>query len=213
MRTRSPGDNAEIPEISLLKTPSSVRIVHSFFDGVAIGAGLVAKMINQLIVGCIHVVMAEAASMAEAAGIDAAHAPRSEVLKRVEPEDLLSFGFIPEFIGRLPAVSVLDELTEEDLVRILTEPKNALVKQFAKLFALDGVELHVTPDACRELAAEAIKKGTGARALRSLLERLMRDLMFEIPTSADVAGITVNSATVRGEAPPLIRRRTEAAAA
>jgi ATP-dependent Clp protease ATP-binding subunit ClpX len=146
-------------------------------------------------------------------GVDAAHTPRSEVLKRVEPEDLLSFGFIPEFIGRLPAVSVLDELTEEDLVRILTEPKNALVKQFAKLFSLDGVELNVTPDACRELAAEAIKKGTGARALRSLLERLMRDLMFEIPTSADVAGITVNSATVRGEAPPLIRRRTEAAAA
>ncbi len=146
-------------------------------------------------------------------GVDAAHAPRSEVLKRVEPEDLLSFGFIPEFIGRLPAVSVLDELTEEDLVRILTEPKNALVKQFAKLFSLDGVELNVTPDACRELAAQAIQKGTGARALRSLLERLMRDLMFEIPTSADVAGITVNAATVRGEAAPLIRRRTEAAAA
>ncbi|MEN9675481.1 MAG: ATP-dependent protease ATP-binding subunit ClpX [Verrucomicrobiota bacterium] len=145
--------------------------------------------------------------------LQTAQTPRSEVLKRVEPEDLLAFGFIPEFIGRLPAVSILDELAEDDLVRILTEPKNALVKQFAKLFSLDGVDLQITPDACRELAAEAIKKGTGARALRSLLERLMRDLMFEIPTSTDVAGITINRAVVRGESLPLIRRRTEAAAA
>ena len=147
------------------------------------------------------------------AALQQADTPRSQVLKRVEPEDLLGFGFIPEFIGRLPAVSVLDELTEDDLVRILTEPRNALVKQFVKLFSLDGVELQITPDACRELAAEAIKKGTGARALRSLLERLMRDLMFEVPTSSDVAGITINRAVVRGEAAPLIRRRTEAAAA
>jgi len=147
----------------------------------------------------------------EAAG--ATHTAPQQVLKRVEPEDLLGFGFIPEFIGRLPAVSVLDELAADDLVRILTEPKNALVKQFAKLFALDGVELEVTPDACKELAAQAIKKGTGARALRSLLERLMRDLMFEVPTSDDVAGITINRAVVLGEAAPLIRRRPEAAAA
>jgi ATP-dependent Clp protease ATP-binding subunit ClpX len=131
----------------------------------------------------------------------------------VEPEDLLSFGFIPEFIGRLPAVAVLDELSEDDLVRILVEPKNSLVKQFTKLLSLDGVSLEVTPDACRELAALAIKKGTGARALRSLLERLMRDIMFEVPTSEDVAGITINRAVVRGESTPLITRRPAAAAA
>ncbi|MBN8249006.1 MAG: ATP-dependent Clp protease ATP-binding subunit ClpX [Verrucomicrobia bacterium] len=143
----------------------------------------------------------------------ATHDSRGGLLRRVEPEDLLSFGFIPEFIGRLPAVSVLEELTEDDLVRILVEPKNALVKQFTRLMALDGVELEVTPDACRALAEEAIKKGTGARALRSLMERLMRDLMFEIPTTSDVAGVTLNAAAVRGEGPPLIRRRPEAAAA
>ena len=131
----------------------------------------------------------------------------------VEPEDLLSFGFIPEFIGRLPAVAVLDELSEDDLVRILVEPKNSLVKQFTKLLSLDGVSLEVTPDACRELAAQAIKKGTGARALRSLLERMMRDIMFEVPTSEDVDGITINRAVVRGESTPLITRRPAAAAA
>jgi ATP-dependent Clp protease ATP-binding subunit ClpX len=136
-----------------------------------------------------------------------------QVMKEVEPEDLLGFGFIPEFIGRLPAWSVLDELSEDDLVRILVEPKNSLVKQFTKLLSLDGVSLEITPDACHELAAQALKKGTGARALRSLLERLMRDVMFEVPSSDDVAGITINRAVVRGESTPLITRRTSAEAA
>jgi ATP-dependent Clp protease ATP-binding subunit ClpX len=145
--------------------------------------------------------------------IDAAKFTTQEVLKRVEPEDLLTFGFIPEFVGRLPVFSVLDELTEDDLVRILTEPRNALVKQFTKLLSFDGVELVITPDACRELALQAIKKGTGARALRGLLERVMRDMMFEVPTSEDIAGITVNKSVVRGESTPLIRRKTAAAAA
>lgn len=134
-------------------------------------------------------------------------------LKEVEPEDLLSFGFIPEFIGRLPALSVLDELTEEDLVRIMVEPKNSLVKQFTKLLSLDGVSLEITPDACRELAAKAIKKGTGARALRSLMEQLMRDIMFEVPTSNDISAITINSAVVRGESEPIVVRRPTAEAA
>ena len=134
-------------------------------------------------------------------------------LKEVEPEDLLSFGFIPEFIGRLPALSVLDELTEEDLVRIMMEPKNSLVKQFTKLLLLDGVSLEITLDACRELAAKAIKKGTGARALRSLMEQLMRDIMFEVPTSNDISAITINSAVVRGESEPIMVRRPTAEAA
>ena len=136
-----------------------------------------------------------------------------EVLRHVEPEDLMGFGFIPEFIGRLPVVTVLEPLSEEDLVRILTQPRNALVKQFAKLLGLDGVELVFTPDAVRELAARARVKGTGARALRAMVERLMRDVMFEIPGSEDVAGVTVNRAVVTGEAPPLIRRKTDQEAA
>jgi ATP-dependent Clp protease ATP-binding subunit ClpX len=145
--------------------------------------------------------------------IRAASLTGQEVLKRLEPEDLLSFGFIPEFIGRLPVVSVLDELSEDQLVSILTEPRNALVKQFAKLLAYDGAELTFTPEAIRELAAQAIRRGTGARALRSLVERLMRDVMFELPGAADITGITVNRAVVRGEAAPLLHRRSATVAA
>ena len=142
-----------------------------------------------------------------------AQAKPEDILRRVEPEDLMAFGFIPEFIGRLPVVTVLEPLAEDDLVRILTEPRNALVKQFARLLGLDGVELVFTPDAVRELAARAREKGTGARALRAMVERLMRDVMFEIPGTEDVVGVTVNRAVVRGEAAPLLRRRTDQEAA
>ena len=154
--------------------------------------------------------------MGFAAGAEAEQAAKittHEVLKLVEPEDLLSYGYIPEFIGRLPVVSVLDELSEEDLVRILTEPKDALVKQFAKLLSLDGVELTFTADAIRELAAQAVKKGTGARALRGLVERLMRDVMFEVPTASDISSVTINRAVVLGEALPLVQTKPMAAAA
>jgi ATP-dependent Clp protease ATP-binding subunit ClpX len=138
---------------------------------------------------------------------------RDKMLQWVEPEDFLSYGFIPEFIGRLPVVSVLEELTEEQLVLVLTETKNALVKQYAKLLAMEGVELAFTPDALRELAAQAIKKGTGARALRSLLEKLMLDIMYEIPTSEDVLAVKITRAAVLGDAGPIIRRKTDQAAA
>jgi ATP-dependent Clp protease ATP-binding subunit ClpX len=148
----------------------------------------------------------------EAAERAARFAP-SEILAQAEPEDLLTFGFIPEFIGRLPVLSVLEELSCEQLVQILTEPKNALVKQFAKLLGYDGVELTFTPDAVTELAARAREKGTGARALRAMIERLMRDVMFEIPGTEDIAGVTVNRAVVLGEVRPLIRRKTAQAAA
>src|SRR5450759_4438686 len=138
---------------------------------------------------------------------------RQEVLQHVEPEDLLSFGFIPEFIGRLPMVTVLAELTEEQLVSILTEPKNALSKQYAKLMAMEGVELEFTPDALRELAAQAIKKGTGARALRSLLEKLMLDVMYDVPGSDDILHVKITRPVVLGEAKPLIRRKADQKAA
>lgn len=136
-----------------------------------------------------------------------------EVLRHVEPEDLLAYGFIPEFIGRLPMTTVLDELTEAQLVAILTEPRNALTKQYAKLLAMEGVELEFSPDALRELAAQAMRKGTGARALRGLLERLMLDLMYTVPSASEVAGVTITGAAARGEAAPLVRRKPAKAAA
>jgi ATP-dependent Clp protease ATP-binding subunit ClpX len=138
---------------------------------------------------------------------------RSEVLQQVEPEDLLSFGFIPEFIGRLPMVTVLDELTADQLVGVLTETRNALTKQFSKLMAMEGVELEFSPDALRELAAQALKKGTGARALRALLEKLMLDVMYDIPSNDDILGVTLTRPAVLGESKPLIRRKQDQAAA
>ena len=138
---------------------------------------------------------------------------RHEILQYVEPEDLLGFGFIPEFIGRLPMVTVLAELTEAQLVSILTDTKNALTKQYAKLMAMEGVELEFSAEALRELAAQAIKKGTGARALRSLLEKLMLDIMYEVPSSDDILHIQISQAVVTGETKPLIRRRNGRAAA
>jgi ATP-dependent Clp protease ATP-binding subunit ClpX len=136
-----------------------------------------------------------------------------EAISAVEPEDLLSFGLIPEFIGRLPVVSTLDALTEDELMTILTEPKNAMTKQYQKLMAIDGVGLSFTKDALRTLAAEAVRKGTGARALRALLERIMLDVMFDAPSREDIAEITINRAVVEGKRTPLIRKRQDKDAA
>src|SRR5438128_2266605 len=138
---------------------------------------------------------------------------REKVLQYVEPEDLLGFGFIPEFVGRLPVVTVLQQLTEEQLVSILTEPKNALTKQYTKLMAIEGVDLEFSADALKELATQAHKKGTGARALRSLLERLMLDVMYEIPSSGNVLAVTITRPAVLGESKPIIRRKQDQAAA
>jgi ATP-dependent Clp protease ATP-binding subunit ClpX len=146
-------------------------------------------------------------------GIKTGAISRQEILQHVEPEDLLGFGFIPEFIGRLPMVTVLSELTESQLVSILTDPKNALTKQYAKLMAMEGVELEFSTEALHELAVQAIKKGTGARALRSLLERLMLDIMYEVPSSDDILHIHISQAVVTGQSKPLIRRKHGRAAA
>ncbi len=143
----------------------------------------------------------------------AASVDRLQILQYIEPEDLLSFGFIPEFIGRLPMVTVLSELTEDQLVSILTDPKNAVVKQFAKLMAMEGVELEFSSDALRELAAQALKKGTGARALRGLLERMMLDVMYDVPSSDDVLSVKITRPVVLGECKPLLRRKQDQAAA
>ena len=110
-------------------------------------------------------------------------------------------------------VTVLSELNEDQLVSILTDTRNALTKQYAKLMAMEGVELEFSPDALRELAAQAIKKGTGARALRSLLERLMLDVMYEVPSSEDILHVTITKQVVTGLVKPLVRRKQGRAAA
>jgi len=138
---------------------------------------------------------------------------RAETLKMVEPEDLISFGLIPEFIGRLPVVATLEELNEDQLVSVLTEPKNAMTKQYAKLLGMDGVTLNMTKDGLRALAAEAIRKGTGARALRSMIERIMLDVMFDCPSRDDISEVTINRAVVEGKKSPVLRRKQEKDAA
>ncbi len=138
---------------------------------------------------------------------------RRESIRHVEPEDLLGFGMIPEFIGRLPVLSALDALTEEEMVQILTDTKNAMIKQYTKLFAMEGVRLTVTKDALKALAAQAVTKGTGARALRSMLERIMLDIMYEVPSREDIAEVTINRAVVDGKKVPLIRKKQDKDAA
>ena len=146
-------------------------------------------------------------------GPQAAVINQQEIVQHVEPEDLLGFGFIPEFIGRLPMLTVLNDLTEEQLVSILTDTRNALTKQYIKLMAMEGVELEFTRDALHELAVQAIKKGTGARALRSLLERLMLDVMYDVPGSGDIVHVHITQPVAAGLTKPLIRRKTGRAAA
>jgi ATP-dependent Clp protease ATP-binding subunit ClpX len=131
----------------------------------------------------------------------------------VEPEDLIAFGLIPEFIGRLTVECQMEQLTEPELIRVLTEPKNALVKQYAKLMAMENVELIVNKEALSALARQAIARGTGARGLRTVFEKLMMDVMFEIPGRNDVKSVTITEAVVNGERPPLIRKRPDRAAA
>ena len=127
-----------------------------------------------------------------------------EILCGVEPQDLLKFGMIPEFVGRLPVVATLDDLDEQALVDILIKPKNALVKQYQKLFEMEDVKLKFTDDALREVARRAIARKTGARGLRSILEGILLDTMFELPTYDGVTEAVINKDTVDGRAQPLL---------
>jgi ATP-dependent Clp protease ATP-binding subunit ClpX len=136
-----------------------------------------------------------------------------DTLRHTEPEDLLSFGMIPEFIGRLPIVTALGSLTEEELILILTDTRNAMVKQYNKLLAMEGVNLVVTKDALRALAQQAATKGTGARALRSMFEKIMLDVMYDVPSREDIADVVINRAVVEGKRAPLIRRKQDKDAA
>ncbi|MDO8949114.1 MAG: ATP-dependent Clp protease ATP-binding subunit ClpX [Actinomycetota bacterium] len=135
---------------------------------------------------------------------DASKHDTGTLLAQALPEDLHRFGLIPEFIGRIPVVAHVEELGEEELVRILTEPKNALVKQYQRLFALENVDLRFTEDALTGVAAQAIKRATGARGLRSILESLLLDLMYDLPGRKDVACVTINGETVSGAAQPMV---------
>jgi ATP-dependent Clp protease ATP-binding subunit ClpX len=126
-----------------------------------------------------------------------------EVLRDVEPEDLLKFGLIPEFVGRLPVVATLDDLDEAALVEILTKPKNALVKQFQRLFEMEDVRLEIHEDAMKSIAVKAIQRKTGARGLRSIMESILLDPMYELPSLSGVSDVVVNREVVEGRAKPL----------
>lgn len=131
-----------------------------------------------------------------------------QMIEKIEPHDLMKFGLIPELIGRLPAIVGLHSLNEDALVRILTEPKNALVKQYQKLFALDGVKLVFEPDALREVAKIAVERNTGARGLRGVLEGVMTDIMFEIPSDNTIEKVVITRDVVLGTAGPEVIHRT-----
>ena len=134
---------------------------------------------------------------------------KSWLLSRTEPEDLIQFGMIPEFVGRFNSIANCNELTEEDLVSILTEPKNAVLRQFQSMFQIEGVKLSFTEDALHMIAKKAIEAGTGARALRMILEKVMRELMFDVPSDDTVTEVIIEKETVAGEKPPIIRRAKE----
>ncbi|MDF1630406.1 MAG: ATP-dependent Clp protease ATP-binding subunit ClpX [Alcanivoracaceae bacterium] len=127
-----------------------------------------------------------------------------QLFQDVEPEDLIKFGLIPEFIGRLPVTATLEELTEEALIEILTEPRNALTKQYGRLFEMEGVELDFREDALREVAKRAMERKTGARGLRSILENVLLDTMYQVPSMQGIAKVVIDSATIRGDSEPLL---------
>jgi ATP-dependent Clp protease ATP-binding subunit ClpX len=128
----------------------------------------------------------------------------SELLEDVEPEDLIKYGLIPEFVGRLPVVATLEELDESALIEILTEPKNALTKQYQKLFDMEGVELEFREDALRAIARRAMQRKTGARGLRTILENVLLDTMYDLPSMSNATKVVVDDAVVTGETKPYV---------
>ncbi|WP_417500110.1 ATP-dependent Clp protease ATP-binding subunit ClpX [Methylophaga sp.] len=130
--------------------------------------------------------------------------PLSESLRTVEPEDLIQYGLIPEFVGRLPVVATLDELDEKALVQILTEPKNALTKQYQQLFNMENAELEFRDDALRAIARKAMERKTGARGLRSIIENVLLDTMFELPSADNVSKVVIDETVIAGENAPIL---------
>jgi ATP-dependent Clp protease ATP-binding subunit ClpX len=126
------------------------------------------------------------------------------VLREVEPEDLIKYGLIPEFVGRLPVVATLDELNEEALIEILTQPKNALLKQYKKMFAMEGVELEMRPEALHAISGKALARKTGARGLRSIMEHALLDVMYDLPSMDNVEKVVVDEGMIKGDAKPIL---------
>ena len=127
-----------------------------------------------------------------------------EVLRDVEPEDLIKFGLIPEFVGRLPAIATLESLDEDALMTILVEPKNALTKQFAKLFKMEGVDLEFREEALRLISKKALERKTGARGLRSIMEHALLEIMFDLPSMPNLIKVVVDEGAIKGENPPIL---------
>ena len=127
-----------------------------------------------------------------------------QTLRQVEPEDLIKYGLIPEFVGRMPVVATLEELDVEALMQILTEPKNSLTKQYAKLFEMEGVEVDFREDALRAVAEKAMERKTGARGLRSILEAVLLETMYALPSIKNVTKVVIDASVIRGESPPML---------
>ncbi len=144
---------------------------------------------------------------------DARKKEKDALMAQVQPEDLLKFGLIPEFIGRLPLIATLDGLDIEALVRILTEPKNALVKQYRKLFELENVQLRIPEDAIRAIAEKAIERKSGARGLRAIMEQIMLDVMFEVPSDPSIKEVVISAETVKNNERPLVVYESQAESA
>ncbi len=175
-------------EFLQVDTSNILFICGGAFDGLE---NIVGRRVNKKMIGFDSDVRGESPS------------DRYELLKQVEPEDLVSFGFIPELVGRLPLIVPLQSLDTDALVRVLTEPKNSLVKQYQKNFEIEGVELVFEPEALRAVAEKAAEKGTGARGLRAIMEKLMLDLMYEVPSSSEKIGrIVITHSFVTGKSAP-----------
>jgi ATP-dependent Clp protease ATP-binding subunit ClpX len=175
-------------EFIQIDTTNILFIVGGAFDGIE---QIVKNRMGEKVIGF-------GANSDEAKGYDES----KSVMQQIVPEDLMKFGIIPEFIGRIPIIAALEKLTEDDLVRILTEPKNALVKQYQKLLSLDDTTLEFTNPALHAIAHQAIERDTGARGLRSIIEAVMQDLMFELPSRPEVAKAVVTKAAVEGKGAP-----------
>nr|WP_283777548.1 ATP-dependent Clp protease ATP-binding subunit ClpX [Loigolactobacillus coryniformis] len=173
-------------EFIQIDTTNILFIVGGAFDGIE---NIVKERLGDKVIGF---------SGHDAKGVDES----KSLMQQVIPEDLMKFGLIPEFIGRIPIMAALEKLTEDDLVRILTEPKNALVKQYTKLLGLDDVKLEFEPGALHAIAHEAIERNTGARGLRSIIEEVMMDIMFDLPSRDDVAKAIITEDTVDGTGKP-----------
>ena len=133
----------------------------------------------------------------------------SQIYQQIEPQDLIKFGLIPELIGRMPVITALAELDEQALIKILTEPKNALVKQYQKLFDMEGVQLEIKPKALQAIAQKAMERKTGARGLRSIMERALLDTMFDLPNQSNVEKVVVDESSINADKPPVLVYRNQ----